>query len=564
MALKDWLSEIEKDKVRWTGQCLTKKPVGPACTESGMPVEVLYTPADIKESNYFEDIGNPGEYPFTRGVYPTMYRGNLWSIRQYAGYSTAEESNKRFKFLLENGQTGLSVAFDLPTQLGLDSDDPSIIEEEVGRVGVALDSLQDMEMLFEDIPLDRITTSFTINAPTLVILAMYIAAGEKQGLPMQKLKGTLQNDIMKEYLARGTYIFPPKPSLKLTADVIEFCSKNVPKFNPISISGYHVREAGANAYQEVAYALSEAKTYTDEVLKRGLNVDEFAPRLSFIFSSGMELFEEVAKHRACRRMWARIMKDEYNSQDPQSQRMRFFAGCNGTSLTAREPLNNIVRATIECLATILGGAQSCHVMSYDEAFAIPTEESVMLALRTQQIIAHESGVTNTVDPMGGSYYIEFLTNKIEEKVREEMKWVEENGGMVDCVEKGLIHNKIARQAYEKEKKIRNGEKPVVGLNKFVADLCCGDEPSRREPEISLHEADPEVCSRQIKRLKSIKRNRNNSLVRETLGSLEKATLEDKENLMPYVLEAVKAYATMGEITAVLKKVYGIFRCPTGI
>jgi len=299
-------------------------------------------------------------------------------------------------------------------------------------------------------------------------------------------------------------------------------------------------------------------------LKRGLNVDEFAPRLSFIFSSGMELFEEVAKHRACRRMWARIMKDEYNSQDPQSQRMRFFAGCNGTSLTAREPLNNIVRATIECLATILGGAQSCHVMSYDEAFAIPTEESVMLALRTQQIIAHESGVTNTVDPMGGSYYIEFLTNKIEEKVREEMKWVEENGGMVDCVEKGLIHNKIARQAYEKEKKIRNGEKPVVGLNKFVADLCCGDEPSRREPEISLHEADPEVCSRQIKRLKSIKRNRNNSLVRETLGSLEKATLEDKENLMPYVLEAVKAYATMGEITAVLKKVYGIFRCPTGI
>ncbi|MBF7084511.1 methylmalonyl-CoA mutase [Desulfallas sp. Bu1-1] len=564
MTLEEWLDKVEKDKVRWTGECLNKKPVGPAFTESGMPVEVLYTPADLKTSNYFKDIGNPGEYPFTRGVYPSMYRGNIWSIRQYAGYSTAEESNRRYKFLLENGQTGLSVAFDLPTQLGLDSDDPSIIEEEVGRVGVALDSLQDMEMLFEDIPLDRITTSFTINAPTVVILAMYIAAGEKQGVPMQKLKGTLQNDILKEYLARGTYIFPPRPSLKLTTDVIEFCSRNVPKFNPISISGYHVREAGANAYQEVAYALSEAKTYVDEVLKRGLHVDEFAPRLSFIFSSGMDLFEEVAKHRACRRLWARIMRDEYNSRDPQSQRMRFFAGCNGTTLTAKEPLNNIIRTTIECLATILGGAQSCHVMSFDEAYAIPTEESARVALRTQQIIAFESGVTNSVDPLGGSYYVEFLTNKVEEKAREEMGWVEENGGMVACVEKGLIHNKIARQAYEKEKKIRSGEKVVVGLNKFVADDCCDTKGAGKGPEMNLHKADPEVYSRQVKRLKSIKRNRDNSLVKETLGNLEKAARKDIENLMPYVIDAVKAYATIGEITGVLREVYGTFKCPTGI
>lgn len=564
MNFEEWQKKVLDEKKRWAGECI-KKPVGPAFTESGMPVDVLYTPADMPGDNsYFQNIGMPGEYPFTRGIQATMYRGNLWSFRQYAGYSTAEESNKRYKFLLENGQTGLSVAMDLPTQLGLDSDDDSILQDEVGRVGVAIDSLKDVEILFDGIPLEQITTSWTINAPTAVILAMYIVAGEKQGVPMDKLKGTLQNDILKEYLARGTYIFPPRPSLKLIADIIVFCSKNVPKFNPISISGYHVRESGANAYQEVAYALSEAKTYTDEVLKRGLKVDDFAPRLSFIFSSGIELFEEVAKHRACRRMWAKIMKEEYKAQKPNSMKMRFFAGCNGTSLTAKEPLNNIVRATIECLATVLGGAQSCHVMSYDEAYAIPTEESARLALRTQQIIAHETGVCNTVDPMGGSYYIEYLTDRIEEKVREEMKWVEDNGGMVACVEKGLIHEKIAKQAYEKEKKIRNGEKPLIAVNKYIAEGCGESKAEEKEEPIELHESDPEVRNKQFKRLSQIKKERNNEKVKQTLGDLERIVREGKENVMPCIIDAVRSYATMGEITGVLRKVYGKFKCPTGI
>ncbi|MGV8056631.1 MAG: methylmalonyl-CoA mutase [Smithellaceae bacterium] len=564
MTFEEWQKKILSEKKRWTSEYI-KKPVEAACTESGMPVEVLYTPADLPgDDTYFENIGMPGEYPFTRGIQATMYRGNLWSFRQYAGYSTAEESNKRYKFLLDNGQTGLSVAMDLPTQLGLDSDDPSILKEEVGRVGVAIDSLRDMEILFDGIPMDKITTSLTINAPTVVILAMYIVAGEKQGVPLEKLQGTLQNDVLKEYLARGTYIFPPVPSLKLAADVIEYCCKNVPKFNSISISGYHVREAGANAYQEVAYALSEAKTYTNEVLKRGLNVDDFAPRLSFIFSSGLDLFEEASKHRACRRMWAKIMKEEYKAQKPNSMKMRFFAGCNGTTLTAKEPMNNIVRATLECLATILGGAQSCHVMSYDEAYAIPTEESARLALRTQQIIARESGVCNTVDPLGGSYYVEYLTDEIENKVREEMKWVEDNGGMVACVEKGLIHEKIAKQAYERERKVRNGEKPVVAVNTYVAEGSGEAKVCDQEAPMELHEIGSEVRNKQLRGLGQIKKDRNNEKVKQALDNLEIITREGKENVMPYVLEAVRSYATMGEITGVLRKVYGKFKCPTGI
>lgn len=564
MNYAEWQKKVLEEKKRWEKESI-KKPVGEAFTESGMPVDVVYTPADLAGSDdYFENIGLPGQYPFTRGVQATMYRGNLWSFRQYAGYSTAEESNKRYKFLLENGQTGLSIAMDLPTQLGYDSDDPSILEDEVGRVGVAIDSLEDMEILFDGIPLDKITTSMTINAPSVVILAMYIAAGEKQGVSMDKLKGTLQNDVLKEYLARGTYIFPPKPSLKLTADIIEYCAEKIPKFNTISISGYHVRECGANAYQEVAYALSEAKTYTDEVIKRGLKVDDFAPRLSFIFSSGLELFEEVAKHRACRRTWAKIMKEEYRAQNPNSMKMRFFAGCNGTSMTAKEPLNNIVRATVECLATVLGGAQSCHVMSYDEAYAIPTEESARLALRTQQIIALETGVCRTADPLGGSYYVEYLTDRVEEKVREEMAWVESNGGMVACVEKGLIHEKLAKQAYEIERKIRNGERPVVAVNRYVSDGCGkGNEPDK-EVEIDLHDSDPEARNKQMMRLKKLREKRNDEIVKENLGNMEKIVREGKENVMPSVLEAVRVYATMGEITGVMKKVYGTFKCPTGI
>lgn len=563
MTFEEWQQKVLDEKKRWEKECI-KKPVAQVFTDSGMPVDVLYTPADLTNTNsYFDKIGLPGEYPFTRGVQATMYRGNLWSFRQYAGYSTAEESNKRYKFLLNNGQTGLSIAMDLPTQLGMDSDDPSIISEEVGRVGVAIDTLKDVEILFDEIPLDQITTSMTINAPTVVILAMYIVAGEKQGVPMAALRGTLQNDILKEYLARGTYIFPPTPSLKLIADTIEFCAHNVPKFNPISISGYHVRECGADAYQEVAYALSEAKTYTDEVLKRGLNVDDFAGRLSFIFSTGIDLFEEVAKHRACRRLWAKIMREEYSAKKPNSMKMRFFAGCNGTSLASKEPLNNIIRATIECLGTVLGGAQSCHVMSYDEAYAIPTEESARVALRTQQIIAHETGVCNTVDPMGGSYYVEYLTDKVEEKVREEMKWVEDNGGMVACVEKGLIHQKIAKQAFEKETMLRNGKKPWVAVNKYVAEGC-GEAKVAEEAPIDLFKSDPEVGRKQLERLNKIKKERDNSKVQKKLEELEMITREGKENVMPCVVEAVRSYATMGEITGVLRKVYGKFKCPTGI
>ncbi len=564
MRYEEWQKRVAEEKKRWEKESV-KKPVADAFTESGMPVDVLYTPADLAGADhYFERIGLPGEYPFTRGVQATMYRGNLWSFRQYAGYSTAEESNRRYKFLLENGQTGLSIAMDLPTQLGYDSDDPSILEQEVGRVGVAIDSLEDMEILFDGIPLDKITTSMTINAPSVVILAMYIAAGEKQGVPMEKLKGTLQNDVLKEYLARGTYIFPPNPSMKLTADIIEYCAAKVPKFNTISISGYHVRECGANAYQEVAYALSEAKAYTDEVVKRGLKVDDFAPRLSFIFSSGVELFEEVAKHRACRRTWARIMKDEYRAQNPNSMKMRFFAGCNGTTMTAKEPLNNVVRATLECLATVLGGAQSCHVMSYDEAYAIPTEESARLALRTQQVIALETGICNTVDPLGGSYYVEYLTDRVEEKVREEMAWVESNGGMVACVEQGLIHEKLAKQAYDTERKIRNGEKPVVAVNRFVAEGCGEKAATGGEVDIALHDNDPGGRDRQIARLKALRGRRDGAAVRETLDRLEKVVREGRENVMPHVLDAVRVYATMGEITGVMKKVYGTFKCPSGI
>lgn len=564
MNYEEWRKKILEEKRRWEKEAM-KKPVGEAFTESGMPVDVVYTPADLGgNDHYFNNIGLPGEYPFTRGVQATMYRGSLWSFRQYAGYSTAEESNRRYKFLLENGQTGLSIAMDLPTQLGYDSDDPSILEDEIGRVGVAIDSLEDMEILFDGIPLDKITTSMTINAPSVVILAMYIAAGEKQGVPMDRLKGTLQNDVLKEYLARGTYIFPPKPSLKLTADVIEYCAEKVPRFNTISISGYHVRECGANAYQEVAYALSEAKTYTDEVLKRGLKVDDFAPRLSFIFSSGLEFFEEVAKHRACRRTWARIMKEEYGAQNPSSMKMRFFAGCNGTSMTAKEPLNNIVRATVECLATVMGGAQSCHVMSYDEAYAIPTEESARLALRTQQIIAHETGVCKTVDPLGGSYYVEYLTDRVEEKVREEMAWVEGNGGMVACVEKGLIHRKLAKQAYEIERKIRNGERPLVAVNRYASEGSREVRETDGGNGLELHRNDPESRSRQIARLRKLRERRDDVAVGERLGSLEKVVREGGKNVMPGVLDAVRVYATMGEITGVMKKVYGTYKCPTGI
>lgn len=561
MDYQELMEGLKKEQESWEDKHLKKSSVEPAFTDAGIPVNVLYTPLDMQDPNHYsEKIGFPGQYPFTRGIQPTMYRGQLWTFRQYAGYSSAEESNRRYRYLLDQGNTGLSVAFDLPTQLGFDPDDPSIIQEEVGRLGVSINSLADMEKLFDGIPLQNITTSFTINAPAAIIIAMYIVAGEKQGVPPEKIRGTVQNDILKEYIARGMYIFPPAPSLKLSADIIEYCSKNVPRFNSISISGAHVKCAGAKSYQDIAYAISEAIVYIDEVLKRGIDIDKFASRLSFVFVSDMELMEEVAKYRACRRIWANLIRNKYGSRDDRSQMMRFFASCQGSALRANEPLNNIVRAAMMCLASVFAGVQAFHVMAYDEAIEIPTEESARIALRTQQILAHECGITKTVDPLGGSYYLESLTDQIEKKVYEEMKWVEQNGGMVECIQKGLIQAKIAGQAYDEENKITSGEKPVVALNKYVDEKC----GAATAINFNVHKPDYSIAELQIAKLAEIKRNRDNAKVEKALRVLRDATAANKENLMPYIIDAVRVYASIGEITSTLKSVYGSYKCPSGI
>lgn len=551
------VERAKAERERWAKECLGARPVRPATTESGLEVDVLYTPDDLAQGDYFRDIGFPGEYPFTRGVYPSMYRGNLWSMRMYAGFGTAEDTNARYKWLLKQGNTGLSVAFDLPTQMGYDSDNP-LIEEEVGRVGVAVDTLRDMEIIFDGMPLDQITTSFTINAPTAIILAMYVAVGEKQNVPPAKLGGTLQNDVLKEYLARGTYIFPPKPTLRLTTDVIEYCTYHLPRFNPISISGYHVREAGASAVQEIACGLSEAIAYVEEALKRGIEIDRFAPRLSFIFASHLDLFEEAAKFRACRRLWARIVKERWGAQDPRSCLMRFFVACAGAALTRREPLNNIIRATIQTLAMVLGGAQSVHVMSYDEAYAIPSEEAQRTALRTQQIIAYETGVTNTVDPLAGSYYVEWLTSRLEDEIKNYMQKIDDQGGIVAAIESGWLHREVLQRAYEEEQKTKSGEKIKVGVNMFVAE-----EEEKKRQTITLHRYDPETAQRQIARLTQVKAERDSAEVQAALGEV-RAACEGNTNVMPSVLRAAKAYATLGEITDVMKSVFGTYRQPVNI
>lgn len=548
---KNRLEEIKLAKEKWTEEkvqkAISRFPERKERFKTGSDLEIdrLYTPEDVKDIDYIEKLGFPGQYPYTRGVQPTMYRGRLWTMRQYAGFATAEESNKRYKYLLEQGQTGLSVAFDLPTQIGYDSDHP-LSEGEVGKVGVAIDSLKDMEILFNGIPLDKVSTSMTINAPASVLLAMYIAVAEKQGVSKDKLRGTIQNDILKEYIARGTYIFPPKASMRLITNIFEYCSKEVPKWNTISISGYHIREAGATAVQEVAFTLADGIAYVEAAIEAGLDVDDFAPRLSFFFNAHNDLLEEVAKFRAARRLWARIMKERFHAKSEKSMMLKFHTQTAGSTLTAQQPDNNIIRVTIQTLAAVLGGTQSLHTNSRDEALALPTEESVRIALRTQQIVAHESGVTETIDPLAGSYYIESLTDKIEEEAMNYINKIDELGGAIKAVEKGYIQKEIQDSAYNYQMEIESQERIVVGVNKFQIE---------EEEHKDILRVDPEVERLQREKLQALKEERDNKLVEDKLMKLKEAA-NTSENLMPYILETVKAYATLGEICGVLREVFG--------
>jgi methylmalonyl-CoA mutase N-terminal domain/subunit len=521
-------------------------------TMSGLPLERVYTPEHVAGLDYLRDLGFPGQYPFTRGVQPTMYRGRYWTMRQYAGYGSAEETNRRFRYLLEQGQTGLSVAFDLPTQVGYDSDHP-LAEGEVGRVGVAIDSVDDMDALFAGIPLGRVSTSMTINAPAAVLLAMYQVVGERQGVEPARLQGTVQNDILKEYVARGTYIFPPGPSLRLVTDVIEYCSRHLPGWNSISISGYHMREAGCTAVQEVAFTLANAICYVEAARERGLEVDSFAPRLSFFFNCHIDFLEEIAKFRAARRLWARIMKERFGARDPRSLMLRFHTQTAGCSLTAQQPENNVVRVALQALAAVLGGTQSLHTNSMDEALALPSEKAVRIALRTQQIIAYESGVASTVDPLGGSYCIESLTRRIEEEAAEYIRRIDDMGGAVRAIEMGFIQKEIHEAAYRYQMEVERKERIVVGVNAFQEE---------EEPPAGLLEVDPAVAERQRAKLERLRAERDGSAVRRALDDLERAAARGTDNLVPPVLEAVRARCTLGEICGVLRRVFGEYR-PSG-
>ncbi len=531
-----------------------ERELPPARTSSGLDVKVAYGPDDLAHMDCLKDLGEPGAFPFTRGIQPTMYRGRIWTMREYAGLGTAEESNARYKYLLSQGQTGLSVAFDLPTQLGYDSDDPQVAEE-VARLGVAIDTLADMETLFGGIPLDQISTSFTINATAAIILAMYLAVAEKQGVPWEKVTGTLQNDILKEYAARGAWIFPPEPALRLIADTIEFCAEKAPRFNPISIAGAHFRDAGATAVQELAYTLADAVAYVERVLARGMDIDTFAPQLSFFFYTHNDLFEEVAKYRAGRRLWARIMKDRFGAKNPRSLMFRCAVVCGGSTLTAAQPLNNVVRVSYQALASVLGGVQSIFTCAYDEGYAIPTEESQVLALRTQQVLAFETGVANTVDPLGGSYFVEALTDRMEQEVVRHMDRIQALGGMVECIEKGVIQREILEEACRQQKQLESGEKAVIGVNRYVS--------SESGPAMKLYRMSPEVQEKQLARLAATKASRTETAVTSALAALRSASL-GTDNLMPFLLAAVKEYATVGEIVSVMREVFGEFREPVGL
>jgi methylmalonyl-CoA mutase, N-terminal domain len=516
-------------------------------TVSNSPIDPLYLPTDTTDQ-YSEKLGFPGQYPYTRGIQPTMYRGRFWTMRQYAGFGTAKESNERYRYLLDAGQTGLSVALDLPTQIGYDSDDP-IADGEIGKVGVAIDTLADMETLFGNIPLDKVSTSMTINAPASVLLAMYIAVAQKQGTSADKISGTIQNDILKEYMARGTYIFPPKQSMRLITNIFEYCKKEVPKWNTISISGYHIREAGSTAAQEVGFTLADGIAYVEAAIKTGLDVDEFAGQLSFFFNAHNDLLEEVAKYRAARRMWARIMKERFGAKKAKSMMLRFHTQTAGSTLTAQQVDNNIVRVTIQTLAAVLGGTQSLHTNSRDEALALPTEASVRVALRTQQIVAYESGVADTMDPLAGSYYVETMTDRIEKEALEYIATIDAMGGMVEAIEKGYPQTEIQKASYQSIKDLEHNKRIIVGVNKF--------QIKEKDPE-GLMRIDQRVQTEQIKFLKKVRAERNNDDVKRKLAVLKTAA-EGSDNLMPLILDAVKSYASIGEICNTMRAVFGEYK-----
>lgn len=554
MNLDELVSKVQSAYADWDEKTykksITKNPERQPefTTASFTPVKPLYTPADVQAESYQDEVNFPGQFPFTRGVQPTMYRGKFWTMRQYAGFGTAKESNERYRFLLSQGQAGLSVAFDLPTQIGYDSDD-SIAYGEVGKVGVAIDTLADMEILFNQIPLDKVSTSMTINAPASVLLALYIAVGEKQGVDKSLLSGTIQNDILKEYIARGTYIFPTKPSMRLITNIFEYCTKETPKFNTISISGYHIREAGSTAAQEVGFTLSDGIAYVQAALDAGLDVDKFAGRLSFFFNAHNDLLEEVAKYRAARRLWAKIMRDRFKAKDPRSWMLRFHTQTAGSTLTAQQVDNNIVRVTIQTLAAVLGGTQSLHTNSRDEALALPTEDAVRIALRTQQIVAHESGVTNTIDPLAGSYYVEAMTDQIAHEAMAYIEKIDALGGAAQAIETGFQQSEIQRAAYRYEQELEAKSRIVVGVNKFTID---------EEPPKNLLRIDMKVQEEQIKFLNEVKAGRSAAAVAEKLQLLKAAASTDA-NLMPFILDAVRVYASVGEICNTLREVYGEYK-----
>jgi methylmalonyl-CoA mutase N-terminal domain/subunit len=540
---------IEQAHERWQGRYGIDREVS-LTTLSDLPIKPLYTPLDRQGEDFLGSIGFPAEYPYTRGIYGNMHRGRLWTMRQFAGFGTARNTNRRFHYLLENGMTGLSVAFDNPTLMGIDSDDPHAAGE-VGRTGVAIDSLADMEVLFDGIPLDQVSTSMTINAPAAVLLAMYIAVGEKQGVAPEALRGTLQNDVLKEYIAQKEWIYPPASGVKLVVDTIEFTAQNCPLYNPVSISGYHIREAGSTAAQELAFTIADGMTYVEACIERGLNVDLFAPRLSFFWNSHIDFFEEIAKFRASRRIWARLMKEKYGAKDPRSWLMRFHTQTAGVSLTAQQPENNIVRTALEALAAVLGGTQSLHTNSMDEVLGLPTEKAVEIALRTQQVVAYETGVVNTVDPLGGSYFVESLTDAMEAEANGYFRRIEDMGGVLAGIDQGFFQREIGEAAFRYQRQLETREKIVVGVNDFV---------SLRPSTIPILRIDPEVERSQVSQLERLKSERDAGGVEKALDSVRRATERD-ENVMPCVLDAVRAYATVQEISDTMKPVLGVYREP---
>ncbi len=556
------LEEIRKKREEWEKTCLQPylqkggERQESFTTLSEIEVNRIYDPTDVAHLDYLRDLNYPGEYPYTRGVYPTMYRGRLWTMRQFSGFGTAEDTNARWKMLLKEGQTGLSTAFDFPTLMGLDSDDP-LADGEVGKVGVAVDTLKDFEVLFDGIPLDKVSTSFTINPPAGIILAMYVAIGDMQGVPRNQLRGTIQNDMLKEFHAQNTLVLPPEPSVKIITDIFEWGVEEVPKFNLISISGYHIREAGSTAVQELAFTIADGMAYVEAAIERGIDIDRLAPQLSFFFNSHNNFFEEIAKFRAARRMWAKIMREEYGAKNPRSWWLKFHTQTAGCSLTAQQPLNNIVRTTIQAMAAVLGGTQSLHTNSFDEAWALPSEEAVRVALRTQQIIAHESGIPDTIDPLGGSYYVEWLTDKMEKLAWDYIERIRKMGegsvlrGVLKGIETGFFIKEISNAAASYQRDVEEGRRIIVGVNKFTIE---------EKLKIPILKVDPEVQRRQIERLKKVKAERDSQAVKEALDWLKSAA-ENNENVMPAILDAVKAYATVGEIMKVLKEVYGTYKKP---